>query len=442
MQQAACHQNKNNRNWYSYVRVFEYFTSLKYVNSMSNPPTSNSGLITTRILILVLVLSLAGLGIWWFLPQRTGSNLSSVRVPKEIQLTYLPAEYQVNINEDDAVQILTNPKRYRREFDQLIYDLNVSILQHVGRRMGLTAEQQFNVKEEYDQQHPYLRKLYYEDFMEIQDTTSVFARSWYQRESGSAASAMEMVAGKYTCFLVNQILTKVIPTQEGSLYAKGKKVNTPCGVAMAEALQPIIKRMEQSAEVADFSKAKGMLEERVEKAIAELATYEMQSKKGLSKRLQTKIWGVAVSATNVEISAVSVMKVGFKLDKYLNIDLREGSRTVVFTLPEPEILSHAVYPRMDKFDIGWLREVEGNMLNESFELLREEFVKEAMRENVMDKAKDRAEEVMQMLVGPIMSGLGNNYRLLVRYQPPSETKDWDVRDEFTDLPTTARDTSF
>jgi len=401
--------------------------------STNKPP--GVGVQTGQVLIIVLVLCLAGIGIWWFFPQIFSGSKNFTRVPKEIQLTYLPSDYQVNINEEDAVQILTNPKRYRREFDQLVYDLNLSILQHVGRRMGLTAEQSALVKEEYDKQHPYLRKLYYEDFMEIRDTTSTFARSWYQNESGSAAKALEMVAGKYTCFLINQILTKVVPTEDGSFYGRGRKVDTPCGIAMAEALQPMVNRMKQSAEIEDFSRAKGMLEERVERAVAELATYEFQSKKGLSKRLQTKIWGLSVSATDLEISAVSVMKLGFKLDEYLSIDLSESSKTVTVTLPEPTVLSHAVYPRMDKMSIGWLREVEGNVLNESFELLREEFVKEAQREGVMQKAKERAESVMEMIVGPVMGGLGGNYDLRIRYRPtPNVQADWEVQDEFTELP--------
>lgn len=401
---------------------------------MNDPTPQGSGLTTTRIMILVLVLSLIGIGIWWAYPQFFGTaNGKITRVPKEFQLTYVPSDYQVNINEEDAVHILSNPRRYKREFDQLVYDLNISILMHVAKRMGLDETQKAQVQEEYKDQHPYLRKLYYQDFMEIRDTTSTFARSWYQKESSSAAEALEMVSGKYTCFLVNQILTKVVPTEAGTYYAKGRDVDTPCGVAMAEALQPMIKRMKQSAEVLDFSRSKGMLEERVEKAVAELATYEIQSKKGLSKRMQTKIWGFSVSATDLEISAVSVMKLGFRLNDYLNIDLHEGSKTVVVTLPEPVILSHAVYPKMDKMDIGWLREVKGVDLNESFNLLRDEFVREARAENAMDKAKEKAEEVMEMLIGPVMAGLDGNYRLRVRYRPGQEINDFEVEDEFTDL---------
>ena len=409
---------------------------------MSEQTPQGSGLATSRILILVLVLSLLGVGIWWAYPRFFGTaNGKITRVPKEIQLTYVPADYQANINEEDAVQILSNPRRYKREFDQLVYDLNMSILTHVGQRMGLDETQKAQVQQEYKRQHPYLRKLYYEDFMEIRDTTSTFARSWYQKESSSAAEALEMVAGKYTCFLVNQILTKVVPTEAGTYYAKGRDVDTPCGVAMAEALQPMIKRMKQSAEVLDFSRSKGMLEERVEKAVAELATYEIQSKKGLNKRMQTKIWGFSVSATDLEISAVSVMKLGFRLNEYLNIDLNEGSKTVVVTLPEPVVLSHAVYPKMDKMDIGWLREVKGVDLNESFNLLRDEFVREARAENAMDKAKEKAEEVMEMLIGPVMAGLNGDYQLRVRYRPNPEIDDFEVEDEFTDLdplPTSTR----
>ena len=82
--------------------------------------------------------------------------------------------------------------------------------------------------------------------------------------------------------MVNQVLINILKTHEGSLYVKGNKVNTPCGVAIAEGLQPLMKRLQESAAINDFGRSKGLIEQKVERAIAELATMEVRDKKGLN----------------------------------------------------------------------------------------------------------------------------------------------------------------
>jgi len=391
-----------------------------------------SGSLGKYLLYLVLLGGLILLAVQFWPSMQEASEFR--RIPKEMQVTYMPSDYSFEIDEEDAVAILTNPRRYRREFNDLVRDLNLSILEHVSRRMGLQPQQRRQVLEEYEEHHSYLRNLYFRDFIAIQDTTSNMARTWYADEGQSATRALHRVASKYTCFLVNHIITSVVPNEEGRIFGRGREVETPCGIATAEALQPVIERMEKSAKIRDFSSSRGMLEERVEKVITELGTYEVQSKKGLTKRLQTKMWGFSVSSTDLEISAVSVMKIGFKLERYFNIDLNPRNKVVTVTLPPPSILSHAVYPKMDKMDIGWLREVKEVDLNESFNLLRDEFVREANRENAMEKAKDHAREVMGTMIGPVINAFDPGYRLDVRFQSPkSETAEFEPTDEFTDL---------
>ena len=54
---------------------------------------------------------------------------------------------------------------------------------------------------------------------------------------------------------------------------------------MTEGLRPMIKRMQEKAAIADFSRSKGLMEERVEKAIAELATMEVRDKKWAKQKI-------------------------------------------------------------------------------------------------------------------------------------------------------------
>jgi hypothetical protein len=365
-----------------------------------------------RALILGCLLALAGIIIFRYYKNNPGTGFLSA--PKEYQLNYMPADYDLPIDIDDAIAIASNPQRYRREFDQMVFDINVSVLRHVGRRMGLKDSLQTAVIKEYEtNHHDYLKTLYYNDFIKLRDSTAAIYETWYENDNGSATRVFKEVTSKYTCYLINQVLATVIPTKGGAVYAKGKTLDTPCGIALTEALGPMIARMEERAAIEDFGRARGLLQEKVERVIAELATMEVRDKKGLTKQMQTKIWGMNVSSTDLEITAISILKVGFKLDDYFDIKLNPKASIVTITLPEPVILSHEVYPKIEKLDIGWMREVGSANFNEAFNSLRKEFRREADESDIKEKSKQRVVELMNTMFGPLVKSMNGKYELKV-----------------------------
>lgn len=377
------------------------------------PAPSNTNLAIGRLILFILLLSLGGIILYKYYSAKGGRYTN---VPKEMQINYLPADYQFNLDEERALDILSNPQRNRREFNELVYDLNLSILHHVANRMGLSEEQQEMVREEYEKHHPYLRDLYYNDFLALKDTTSNLYQTWYDNEGANSTAVLREVASKYTCFFVNHVFTSVVETEGGSIYAKGMDVETPCGVALKEALRPVLVRMEERAAIRDFSRSRGLMQEKVERVIAELATMEVRDKKGLSKTLQTKVWGFSVSSTDIEVSAISILKVGFKLDQYFDIQLDTRSNIITITLPEPIILSHEVYPKFDKLDIGWLREVRDADINKAFNALRAEFRREALESDIRDRAETQAVELMNTMFTPMIKSLNQRYQLKVVFK--------------------------
>ena len=337
--------------------------------------------------------------------------------PAEYQLQYMPADFKVTIDPEQALAVLQNPRRYKREFDQLVYDINTDILQHVSRRMGLNDSLRVEVIEEYDRQHPQFAELYYNDFMRQRDSTAAVYDAWYEEGGGKLIEVFEEVASNYTCFMVNKILAVVIRTRNGNILAKGADVENPCKVATGEALRPMMARMEERAKIDDFTRSKGMFQEKVENVIGELATIEIRDKKGINKELQTSIWGMNVSKTDVEITAISILKVGFRLDQQFQIDLTEQTKTVTITLPEPQVLSHEVLPKIEKLDIGWLRELESVNINEGVNSLREAFRAEAIESDVMSRAKIQARDLMNTMFQPLVRTIGDDYQIDVRFAP-------------------------
>lgn len=343
-----------------------------------------------------------------------GENYTSI--PKEMQIKYIPAEFDFTIDDETTLAILTNPERYQREFNDLLYNFNLSMLNHVANRMDLPDSIKMEIEPAYQKQHPFLRQMYYDDFIKIRDTSANIYESWYGNNFNSATEALNEVASNYSCYLVNQIIMNLVISKGGKIAGTGNSVETPCMIALQESLKPMIQRLERSASIKDFSSSKGMLEEKVEKTIAELATMEVKDRKGLNKQLQTKIWGYSVSSTDIEVSAISVLKVGFKLDNYFEINLDEGRKRIYVNLPAPQILSHEVYPKIDKLDVGWMRELSNEDFNKNFNVLRQEFRRDAIEDRVFDKAKDQADELMKLMLSPIIAQLRGNYKLVIRYQ--------------------------
>ncbi len=380
-----------------------------------NTPQTGSGGGPGALITFLIVVGVGGI-LWYNYVRNDIGPYEYTREPQEYDLTYVPSQYRIPLEAEEIFPVLADPERFPAEFDRIVYDLNTSILRHVARRMDLSEEKMRQVDSAYMEHHPYLRKLYYQDFLALKDTSSNLYQVWYENEASRSTEFLEEVASKYTCFLVNHVMVSILDTDAGRLYAKGINVDNPCGVALTEALRPAIKRLKERAAIRDFGRSRGLMQERVEKAIAELATMEVRDKKGLNKRLQTRILGYAVSTTDIEISAISILKVGYRLNEYFNLQLDGASGTVILTLPEPRILSHEVYPRMDKLDVGWLREVQDADLNRAFDALRADFRQDALESDIMEKSRRQADELMHTLLDPMLNGLNPRFQLEVRFR--------------------------
>jgi len=352
-------------------------------------------------------------------------------VPTEMQINYVPSDFQFSVDDETTLAILTNPSRYKREFDQLVYDFNVTLINHVATRMNLADSLKLLLEPEYKKNHKLYRQLYFNDFIKIRDTTANIYESWYADNASNATAALNEVASKHTCHLISNVIMSVLEAKGGKIVGIGNGVDTPCGIALTEGLRPMIRRLQDKAAIQDFSNSQEMMEQKVERAIAELATMEVRDRKGINKQLQTKIWGYAVSETDIDISAISVLKVGFKLDRYFEIKLDSGRKRVNVTLPKPIVLSHEVFPRIDKLEVGWMRELDKADLNKNINILRREFRRDAIEDHVMEKAEIQAKELMQLMMQPIISQLGRKYKLRILFKETAESiEDKELANEY------------
>lgn len=375
-----------------------------------------SGAVFGKQILLLALVSVAGVLVYktFF---SSGGISDIFQSPKGVQLTYVPSDFQPNLNEEATLQILSQPEKYRKEFDELVYNFNVSLLYHVANRMNLPDSLKRRLEPEYRKHHDYLQALYFSDFVALKDTTASMYENWYNDNANQAVQVFNEVAGKYTCFFVTQILATLLKATDGRLMAKGKNVDNPCGIALSEGLRPMVDRLQTRASIMDFSASRGMLKDKVRQGIAELATYELRSRLGLDKTLSYKVFGFSISETDIRVEAISVIKSGFKLDQSFDVTFSPKKGIVYVTLPAPTILSHEVYPRVDKLDVGFLSGISGEEMNKNFNELRRQFRQDALdNERVLDKAKARADTVMQLMLGPVVKSMGRKYKLELRYR--------------------------
>ncbi len=384
--------------------------------SYSPPEGSGGSSISKQIILLVLVTTAAILVYKAFFSD--GGGLANFfQDPKEVKLTYVPSDFNPNLDEEATLRVLSQPEAYRREFDDLVYNFNLSLLYHVANRMALPDSLKRRLEPAYQQHHAYLKSLYFNDFVALKDTTANLYETWYNDNSNQAVQLFNEVAGKYTCFFVTQIMATLLKADGGKLFAKGKNVDTPCAIAINEGLHPMVERLQKKAAIMDFSASRGLLKEKVRRGVAELATYELRSRLALDKTLQYKFLGFAISETDIRVEAISVVKAGFKLDEYFDVTFSPSKGVVYVTLPQPTILSHEVYPKVEKLDVGYLAGITGEEMNSNFNELRRQFRQEALdNEHVLDKAKMRADSVMHMLLGPAVKSMGRSLKLVVRFQ--------------------------
>ncbi len=381
------------------------------------PRTEGSEEVTMGKKLLLFTL-LCGAG--FLLYQAFGGDENPVNssIPRAMQVTYVPADFKMQLDNQKTLEILSNPQRYKNEFDKLILDFNTNLVLHVATRMNLSSQQKNAAVNEYRKMHPSIRQMYFNDFISLGDTTNQTYQTWYENESSNAVDLLNEVASKYTCFFITNIIGTILKTQDGKLAVNGKAIETPCGIALTEGVRPLVKRLQETAAIRDFSRAHNLMKERVERAITELAVMEVRDKKGIKVQNSSKLLGYSVSTTELEITAMSIMKVGFNLQQYFNISVDDRSKTVVVTLPQPQILSHEVYPKVENLDIGLMRDLSTQDFNDNVNKLRQAFRNDANQSDIFNKSQVRAQEVMKMILEPMVRNINKNYKIAVQFKNP------------------------
>ena len=102
---------------------------------MSERPSVKPGMGFGKMLLYLTVISICGIILFNYYKNNVADYTF---IPKEMQVTYIPADFEFDVDDENMLAVLQKPHRYRREFDELIYKFNLSLLSLVANIVGNT----------------------------------------------------------------------------------------------------------------------------------------------------------------------------------------------------------------------------------------------------------------------------------------------------------------
>jgi hypothetical protein len=105
-------------------------------------------------------------------------------------------------------------------------------------------------------------------------------------------------------------------------------------------------------------------------------------------------------------------------------------------MPNPVILSHEVYPKVEGLDIGWLREVSPDDFNKNVNDLRKAFRDDATNSDAFEKSKERAKTLLNTMLLPMVQGVSKDYKSKINFKA-APNKDYDLPAEAPAKPNAA-----
>ncbi|RMD75872.1 MAG: hypothetical protein D6818_01095, partial [Bacteroidetes bacterium] len=171
--------------------------------AQKHPPARSGGFV--RILLAVTLVSVVGIIGWQYYQTQMADY---THVPKEVQLTFRPSQFEGKIDEELAIPVLEHPFRYHREFQQLVWQLHTAMLDHLANRLGVPDSLRQAMHEAYAAQHEWVSELIFEDYTRLRDTSAADYEAWYQTLATNAVERFYEVTARYSCTVINAVIAR------------------------------------------------------------------------------------------------------------------------------------------------------------------------------------------------------------------------------------------
>lgn len=142
--------------------------------------------------------------------------------------------------------------------------------------------------------------------------------------------------------------------------------------------------------------------------IMELATLKLENVK------HTYYWSNRWlgSEKTIEMNGYFDIKSGFDLNKFLNIDINQNSKSVTITFPPPKILSVELKNSDLSSENGWINKINDKDRNEVINQFIQSAKSDAKKELYYKKAKQNLENIFKQILEQRLKG----FKIIYQYQ--------------------------
>lgn len=348
------------------------------------------------------------------------ANIDTYKKLLEVKgsIDFQDVSFSPELDYEAIVGAIMNPSQRATaspEFSQAVKQVNLTIIDHMAKRIGLSPEESRTVKREYSQAHPSIAQSYFKHYQSLQDgdenlgNSQIVSTKYYQ-----SADNFSRVIGERLCGTVS-FLTDGMAMGAYKHTAKELFLADPCAWLLSETVDPLVNYLEKQGAIKDLYESETSIKNHLRQQIAELAT--VKDKFNVNKR-QTFIKEIDYfpdSKATLDFDLQATVKAGFDLGKYLAIEVIPHQQKIVVSLPPAEILSFETRDNIKEIDQGLLKKIGPSEINMAKRQAEEELYNKALRSGILSKAQSGAERIIWMLFQPILTSNQLNYEIEVDF---------------------------
>ena len=324
-------------------------------------------------------------------------------------------DYERITNAVAKVGDANNPKDYR-VFSQSVKQIHGTILEFLSEKLGLTEEEQQSVLEHYNEYHEGFAGDYYKQLTKLNKSTfSDKEKSFVTYDTVQSVGNLSSILSSNICNLAGFILT-LATTQSKYSSPMGMFLGKPCQFLLSKALNPIVRELKRLAVIKDLTVSKISLRKHIREMIVEMGTVKDSFRTVIDEEYILKLILGLESRANFSLHVKSIVKAGFKLDKFFKLEFDHETKEIVLTLPEPEILSNEIDARVMDMENGWFVKIDKDKINRVNRKARQWSYDVAIESGILKNAKKNAGIILKTIFQPIVMAMDPDYKISIRFK--------------------------
>jgi hypothetical protein len=306
-------------------------------------------------------------------------------------------------------------------FAVAVKEMKLSLFSIVADSQGISSSERWPaVKEVFAESPENSVPLFLRFDSSIQiDTLPPGAPSLWNDNTSVAVKSFSNIVAEKVCGIVALLLAVVQrnPILEGA----SDLVRPPCEWVLTKVFQPLVALLGEHALLEDRAHGTINIISRYKKKIFTVSTAERTYAAQLNQPYVRKMlldW--ITSDANLGVSAVSKVTAGFDLMSECLVQVDDYRRIVHIQMPKAS-MHVASQPRITNMENGWFIEISPDMLNQSFEILRQDAYRRALNEGILQEAEQNARESLEYFLLPLLNSTEQPFELIVTFGQPIET---------------------